>query len=299
MIRFFPKVFAGFFNKQKLMPVFQESHVDTSSLDKSLELLNNSSKELIEVACALNSSLKEELAEAKFQLYSIMDSIEDFVLVKDSHGKWKRLNKFGQHLYNLKDVEYLEHTNEEIYSKHPELKDHLITCLETDKIAWQKGTPSRSEESLENRVFDMIKTPVYNSDGSRKELIIVGRDITEIKEKRKRIKACFNALNASNDVIVITDYHNKIFFCNDKFLNKFGFNSFEEVMDRSLDIISTPNHPHFYQDACNKKNTSTWVGSTDNRKQNGEIVHCSVTVLPVMNGVPYPIYYIYTLKPTN
>lgn len=299
MIRLFPKVFTGFFNKQKLMPKIQESSVDISSLNKSLELLNNSSKELIEAACALNSSLEEELAETKFQLYSIMDSIEDFVLVKDGNGKWQRLNKFGQHIYNLKEEDYLGFTNEQIYAKHPNLKDHLITCLETDKIAWQKKSASRSEEFLDSRVFDMIKTPVFNEDGSRKELIIVGRDITEIKEKRRRIKACFNALNASNDVIAITDYHNKIMFCNDKFLNKFGFNNFDEVVDRPLDIISTKEHPHFYQDSCNKQNTNTWIGTVDNKKQDGTVVHCKLTVLPVMNGVPYPIYYIYTMKPLN
>lgn len=299
MISFFPKLFKGFFNKQKLMLVFYESSVDTSSLDKSLELLNTSSKELIEVACALNSSLQEELAETKFQLYSIMDSIEDFVLVKDGHGRWKCLNKFGQRLYNLKPQEFLDHTNEEIYETHPRLKDHLISCGFTDKDTWKKTTASRSEESFDGKVFDLIKTPIFNPDGSPKELIIVGRDITELREKRKRIKACFNALNASNDVIVITDYHNKIFFCNDKFLNKFGFDSFEEVANKPLDIISTSDHPHFYQDSCNRQNTSTWVGCTDNHKQDGTIVHCNLTVLPVMNGVPYPIYYIYTMKPTN
>lgn len=299
MIRFFPKIFNGFFNKKKLMPIFNESPVDTCSLDKSLELLNNSSKELIEVAVSLNSSLKKELEETKFQLHSILDSIDDFVLVKDGAGKWKTLNRFGEHIYNFNPIDYLNLTNQQIVNIHPHFKDHLIGCSETDKEAWKKGIPCRSEETLDNRVFDIIKTPIFNENGSKKELIIVGRDITELKEKRKRIKACFNALNASNDVIVITDYHNKIIFCNDKFLNKFGFTSSEEVLDKSLDIISTKNHPHFYQDSCFKKNVNTWVGSTDNRKQDGTIVHCNLTVLPVMNGVPYPIYYIYTMKPTN
>ena len=299
MIRFFPKVFTGFFNKRKLMPVFHESPLDTSSLDNSLELLNTSSTELIAVACELNSSLPTELAETKFQLYSIMDSIEDFVLVKDGQGHWKRLNKFGQRLYNFKDTDYLNHTSEQIILKHPKLREHLLECLESDNRAWAKQCASRTEESFEGRVFDMIKTPVFDADGSQRELIIVGRDITELQEKRKRIKACFNALNASSDVIVITDYNNKIIFCNDKFLNKFGFHNFEEVLDRSLDIISTSEHPHFYHDACAQQIKTTWIGSTNNCKQNGSIVHCNITVLPVMNGAPHPIYYIYTMKPTK
>ena len=297
MINFFPKVFTGFFNKSKLMPVFHESPVDTTSLDKSLELLNTSSKELIEVACELNSSLQTELAETKFQLYSIMDSIEDFVLVKDGQGYWKRLNRFGQQLYNFKESDYFNHTSEQLILKHPKLSKHLNTCLASDNAAWTKKSASRSEESYDGRVFDMIKTPLFDADNSRRELIIVGRDITELQEKRRRIKACFNALNASSDVVVITDYNNKIIFCNDKFLNKFGFHSFDEVLDRSLDIISTSENPHFYHEACNQQLKTTWIGSTSNCKQNGSIVPCDLTVLPVMNGAPHPIYYIYTMKP--
>ena len=298
MSNFISRTFKGFFNRKSLIPDFTTHTVDLSLLDRSLEILNNTSKELIEVASGLNESLKQELKDTQYRLTSIMDSIDDYVLVKDSTGKWKRLNKFGEKLYNFTEKDYIDKTNEELLEVYPQYKEHLLGCVHSDELAWKTKQPCRTEESFEGKSFDIIKTPIYNSDGSKKELIIIGRDITELKEKRRRIKACFNALNASSDVIVITNFHNEIVFCNDKFIQKFNFHSHEEVTGKQLDIIAASANPFIYKELCDKKDSSPWSGIIINKIfDRGEVV-CNVNMIPVMNGISYPIYYIYTMKAT-
>jgi PAS domain S-box-containing protein len=294
--KLFPN-FTGFFCKKKLLPSFTEPEYDISKLDSSLELLNISSRELIEVAGNLHCSLRQELKDTQTRLYSIIDSIEDFVQVKDAEGRWTHLNKYGEHLYNFdNDNTYVNKTTQELCVLFPQLQQRFLDCLSSDDIAWSRGSSVRIEQLVGNRVFDIIKTPIFNIDGSKKELIIVGRDITDITEKRKRLKACFNALNSSSDVIVITDHNNHIIFSNDKFIHKFGFNSYEQIVHKSLDIISTEDNPNFYEEVSHKQIKETWQGSCYNKKQDGTVVHCGLTVVPVINGVSYPIYYIYTMK---
>jgi PAS domain-containing protein len=213
MIHHFLPNFTGFFNKKKLLPCFAEQDYDISKLDSSLELLNSTSKELIEVAGTLHGSLKQELKDTQNRLYSIIDSIEDFVQVKDSEGRWTHLNKYGEHLYNFDDDNtYVNKTTQELCVLFPQFKERFLECLNSDELAWTRGCSYRFEQMVGNRVFDIIKTPIFNIDGTPKELIIVGRDVTDITEKRKRLKACFNALNASSDVLVITDHSNHIVF---------------------------------------------------------------------------------------
>jgi signal transduction histidine kinase len=56
-----------------------------------------------------------------------------------------------------------------------------------DEISWEKGTPYRFELdlSIENQFsasFDIIKVPTFFTDGNRKNLLVIGREITEQKK---------------------------------------------------------------------------------------------------------------------
>lgn len=51
----------------------------------------------------------------------------------------------------------------------------------------KKGTPYRFEldHAIENQffaIFDIIKVPTFNADGSRKNLLVIGRNSTEQKK---------------------------------------------------------------------------------------------------------------------
>jgi PAS domain S-box-containing protein len=61
-------------------------------------------------------------------------------------------------------------------------------CVKSDNLAWEAGCLSRTEENIptpdgKDRVYDVIKVPLYNENQSRKGLVVFGRDITQ------RIKA--------------------------------------------------------------------------------------------------------------
>lgn len=71
--------------------------------------------------------------------------------------------------------------------------DALIYCIDTDEEAWKAGKVSRCEEIIplrdgSNKTFDAFKVPIFNKDGSRKALLVIGRDMTDLKETESMLR---------------------------------------------------------------------------------------------------------------
>jgi PAS domain-containing protein len=305
--------------KRKSAPVFElTSSIDVSAIDESFHLLKATTAEVSQAAINAAKVLQDRLDDSETRFYWTIDSIEDFVLIKDGEGRWQTLNKFGQHLFAMHHGEYYGKTDQQLADEYPRLRETLSYCVQTDEKAWATGTSSRSEERISFgnsfRYLDMIKTPMYDESGARNELIIVGRDVTEIHEKSRREKACFQALNSASDAIVIIDKRARIFFCNDQFVNLFKFESYQAVVDQHL-TDALPNFPLYDEMWETVQQNKTWsiqcpyllmphncstadcpLSLTQCAAHNCSIRKMQLTVLPMMNGQPQPIYYICTFK---
>ncbi len=138
---------------------------------------------------------QDKLKEREEQLWSLINSTdEDIVCFKDGDGKWLLANDADVKLFHLEGIDYYGKTDKELAEfTHPVYRNAFLTCLETDKKAWEKKTISRNEEVIPQpdgtvEIFDVIKVPLFNSDGSRKGLVVLGRNITLIKEAQEKLK---------------------------------------------------------------------------------------------------------------
>lgn len=264
--------------------------VDTSQLDSSLHLLKAATADVSLAAVEAANTLKQ-LQQSEHRFFSTIDNVDDLVIVKDGQGKWLLLNKWGQDLYHWHHGEFYHKTDSELALLYPHLASSLHACIESDEQAWKAHKSYRSSETVpvgnSTCYLDVIKTPVYNDDGSRKELIVVGRDVSELTERNKRMKACFHALNSASDIIFIVDQHGKIFFCNDPFLSAFAIPSYNDVVDKPIDRV-LPDLGEYTNMWEVIRANKVWEGSYRNLYR--------ATVLPMMNGMPKPIYYVCTLK---
>jgi PAS domain S-box-containing protein len=135
----------------------------------------------------------KELEREKEKLLSLINSMVDFVNFKDGQGRWIEVNTFGLNLFQLQGVDYKGKTDRELAEYTDFYKEALLYCEKSDEITWQGGAVSRSEEiiSLPDgsfKTFDTIKVPLYNEDESRKALVVIGRDITQMKEAEDRLQ---------------------------------------------------------------------------------------------------------------
>ncbi|MEM5018101.1 ATP-binding protein [Metabacillus indicus] len=135
----------------------------------------------------------QELEREKEKLLSLINSMVDFVNFKDGEGRWIEVNTFGLNLFNLQGVDYKGKRDRDLAEYTEFYRDALLYCEESDEQTWMSGSVSRSEEQIPQpdgsfKTFDTIKVPLFNDDGSRKALVVIGRDITQMKEAEDRLQ---------------------------------------------------------------------------------------------------------------
>jgi len=115
-------------------------------------------------------------------LKTIIQASPDIVVLKDSEGRWLEANKSALTIFNI-DENYKGKTDEELGECYPHYKDLVPYFQESDRIAWEKGEVLEIEEVVpfngEQRVFHVIKNPIYNENGDPNAIVVIGRDITD------------------------------------------------------------------------------------------------------------------------
>lgn len=305
---------------KKTKPIKLTESVNYDAIDESFQSLKVATAEVTLAATEAAKVLQDRLEDSEIRFYRTIDSIKDLVLIKDAEGRWKILNKFGQKVFNMYHGEYFNKTDTQLIEEFPILKETLTICAQTDNKTWKSQKSQRFEECIPQgdtfTYLDVIKTPTFEDDGSKKELIIIGRDITEIYERTKREKACFQALNSASDAIAIIDKKSHIFFCNDQFINLFKFKQYHNIINQPLNEI-LPNFPvfdkmwetiqqnkswsiycpqHLLNVKCSSCNVTECPHEKSCNKTKCPLYQMHVNIMPMMNGQPKPIYYICTFK---
>lgn len=269
---------------------------DLKKLTDSALLLKHSSKNAADDVINITAQLKERLRDTVYRFLAVIDAIDDLVCIKDSEGKWKTLNAFGQSFYNLEKSDYYGKTVEEIVEQFPHLNECLSSCLETDIAAWSEHKAVRNTQHflIDDReyFFDIIKTPVYTYNGEPKELIIIGRDITNQVIEAQKNKACFTALNSASDSIALLDKHHQITFFNDAFT--VNFPTIENGKKLS-DIYTSVDKQYEINKWIQLEKCETWIQELT-CIINDKMIICEEEIIPIMNGTTIPIYYICLLR---
>ncbi len=136
----------------------------------------------------------EALRESEAQLRTLVNSMPDIVSLKDGEGRWIEANDYNLRLFGLEGVDYRGRTDYDLAGYSPKYRDAFIACADSDEKAWAAGSMYMVEETVPQQggpdlVFDVIKVPTYHSDGRRKELVVIARDITQIKRIEIKLRS--------------------------------------------------------------------------------------------------------------
>lgn len=183
------------------------------------ELNSKSKDELIEIINNLFSQLKSikqgettpDGEESKNKLNKIISNnlinfinlAEDIICIKDGKGRWLLANQSDLKLFHLENVDYFGKTDLELAEyTNPIFQDAFRTCNVTDEKTWTEGKICRNDEIIptitgEKLVYDVIKQPTFNKDGSRNSLIVIGRNVT----KERQVQEIERILNRQNRLL--------------------------------------------------------------------------------------------------
>jgi two-component system, sporulation sensor kinase E len=136
---------------------------------------------------------KEMWKEREEQLRFLINTMPDFVYYKDGEGRWLEANTFAMDLFQLQGVDYKGKKDSELAAYTDFYREALLDCAETDEEALHASHPTRVEEFVPQAdgtvlIFDAIKVPLFHEDGSRKGLVVIGRNITERKDAERRLE---------------------------------------------------------------------------------------------------------------
>lgn len=127
---------------------------------------------------------EQAMADSEARLRTLINAMPDIVCFKDGQGRWIVANDFDLELFALQGVDYRGKTDRELAVYSVLHKEAFLTCADTDEVSWQAGQVTRGDEEIPHpdgrlMTFDVIKVPMLNEDGSRKGLLVIGRDVTE------------------------------------------------------------------------------------------------------------------------
>lgn len=116
-------------------------------------------------------------------IFALMDALPDAVCFKDAEGRWIYANKVMLKLFNLEGKEFKGKTDAELIAYDEFYRSAFETCIESDRKTWEKKATSHYEETVISKdgrenIYDVVKVPIFNSDGTRRGLAVLARNVT-------------------------------------------------------------------------------------------------------------------------
>ncbi|MBD1865377.1 MULTISPECIES: PAS domain S-box protein [Trichocoleus] len=182
------------------------------------------------------------LRESEERLRTLINATPDIICFKDGEGRWLESNQANLDFFELKELEYKGKTDAELAQFSHSYGDILSTCHLTDQEAWQLQAIQRIEEICLRadgtvKILDLIKVPLFDPDGERKGLVVLGRDISELKRAEAALRASElqyrDLVQTANCIILRWDTNGDILFMNDYGQRLLGFES-HEIIGRNV-----------------------------------------------------------------
>ncbi len=177
---------------------------------------------------------RKALRENEERLRTLINAMPDIVCFKDGSGRWLEANDFDLKLLKLEGVPYLGKTDSDLAELSDFYGEIFYNNAASDEDAWRNGGPRRANEVIQrpggsSMIFDVIKVPLFNPDGSRKGLVVVGRDITEMIKAQNEKQQLSSILEATPDFVSISTLDGRLVYMNQAGKRMLGMPDGEDV----------------------------------------------------------------------
>lgn len=206
----------------------------------------------------------------------LIEAIPDAILLKDGAGRWLITNEVAKVLFQLHGFDWQGKTDKELADERPDMRSRHTKCFADDEATWSVGQLLVFEDSTIDaagnvREYEVRKTPTFNEDGSRKGLVIMGRDITDRKLAERNLRVADAAME-SQEAIVISDANNRILRINGAFTRMTGYSA-EDAIGKTTALLKSGRHDKAFYQAMWKilAEKKFWQGEIWDRRKNGQI----------------------------
>lgn len=272
---------------------FEPDYWCKSELDVFMKAATDISLALEKIQADIRRRETEEaLRESQERLQLLISATPDCVQFKDGSGRWLIANEAALKIFQLEGVDYRGKKDSELSLSSESFRKDLLTCEQTDELAWQSRTPIRSDEAITapdgtEKVFDLIKVPLFHADGGRKGLIVLGRDVTERKQAELAIEQEAGQrrtlMEQSRDGIVTLDENGKVFEANRAFTDMLGY-TMEEMAQLYVWDWDAQMSRQELEEAVRLIDASGDHFASRHRRKDGTLIDVDITTTAIVRG---------------
>lgn len=126
---------------------------------------------------------REALKQEEERLRTIIDTMPEFVVLKDRNLRWQVANRSVLQFIGLTDGEWRNCSNDDIIRRIPALAEQLEHCTRRDEVVRATGTALVEEGSLveqdgSKRYFEVHVIPLFDAENAFDGTVVIRRDIT-------------------------------------------------------------------------------------------------------------------------
>ncbi len=228
----------------------------------------------------------EQIVNVNEQLTALIEAIPDAIFFKDGAGRWLVTNAAAQRLFQLQGCDWKGYTDRELATLRPAFHAAHEACLGSDEQAWQAEELTLSEEEIyseDNSMhqFEVRKVPLFQPDGRRKALVIIGRDITRQRQSEQELRIAAITFESQEGMLVAAA-DGTILRVNAAFTTQTGYGT-DEVIGHPVGLLKSGRHDaEFYRTMWHTVNEDGyWQGEVWNRRKSGEIYPVWLTITAV------------------
>jgi diguanylate cyclase (GGDEF)-like protein/PAS domain S-box-containing protein len=252
-----------------------------------------------QAALAIHNVIRLQSLEADLErLRALLDANPDCIIFKDPQGHWLLANKTVLQLLQFDETAYQGKTDAELACPATPYRQVLLDCKANEERLGQPGSLRRCEAILspaagEERIFDIVKVPVFYPDGSRQGLLVLGREITEHRRMEEHLRLLAQVFANSNQGIIILDTRQCLLAVNQAFTEITGYPA-DEVIGCSMALLnSDPQYQETFHRMCaNLDRQQHWQGELWSRRKSGEIYPQWLAIHSINNEQGVVTHYI-------
>jgi len=226
-----------------------------------------------------------------------LEGVSSVILRWDTGGRIQFMNNFGLELFGFSADELIGEPLIGTIVPASEIAEQSIRRM-IDEIAADPAKYEIDETENRRRNGDWIwmawrNTPILSTDGSLREILTIGIDITERKRTEGELRKLSRAVEQSSSTVVITDLAGNIEYANPKFTETTGY-ALEEVIGQNPRVLKSGTQPReFYVDLWGTiASGREWHGEFCNRKKNGELYWEAASISPIRDASGEITHYV-------
>jgi sigma-B regulation protein RsbU (phosphoserine phosphatase) len=225
-------------------------------------------------------------------LRHVVDSLSDGVVVADAGGRCVLFNPAARRLLGRDPGEVA--VGEWPSAFHCFLPDMVTPCAAA-QMPLARALRGETFSNLELFVLgqgesertwlSVSGTPIRDAGGAVDGGVIVLRDVTPVKRENQRVELLSNVVEATADVVIVTDRMGRIEYVNPAFETATGYGR-SEALGRNASLLKSGVHPgEFYADLWKTlMEGGVFRGAFVNRKKSGELFVTEQTITPIRSS---------------